>query len=75
MAVSPDGRWIASISDDSIRIWPMPEGRPLHTLPHEELVAKLRAQTNLRVAPDATAATGYTVKMGPLPAWAEPPVW
>lgn len=75
VAVSPDGRWIASISDDLIRIWPMPEGRLLHTLPYEELLAKLQAQTNLRVVPDATAATGYTVEMGPLPPWAEPPVW
>ena len=75
VAVSPDGRWIASISDDAIRIWPMPDGPPLHTLPYEELLAKLQAQTNLRVAADATAASGYTVEKGPLPPWAVPPVW
>ena len=32
-----------------IRLWPMPEGQPFHTLPYEELLAKLRSLTNLRV--------------------------
>ena len=73
--MSPDGRWVASASDDSIRLWPMPDGQPFHTLAHDELLGRLRALTNLRVAPDPAAATGYTVEQGPLPAWGEPPVW
>jgi len=75
VAVSPDGHWIASASDDSIRIWPMPEGRPLHTLPFDELMAKLRAQTNLWIVPDPAAATGYSVERGRFPGWAESPEW
>ena len=50
-------------------------GRPFHTLPYEELLTKLRAQTNLRVVPDPTAVTGYTVEPGPFPGWASPLEW
>ena len=53
----------------------MPEGQPLHTLPLDVLLAKLRALTNLRVVPDATAATGYSVRPGPVPSWATAPTW
>ena len=76
VAVSPDGKWIASGSDDdTIRLWPMPDGPPLHTLPYDALLAKLRALTNLRVEPDAASATGYKVKPGPFPGWANVPEW
>ena len=50
VAVSPDGRWIASASGSEIRLWPTPDlsRPPLHLLPHEDLVARLAALTNLR---------------------------
>ena len=44
-AVSPDLRWIASTGEDNtLRLWPMPDlsRPPLHTLPHDELLAKLQ---------------------------------
>jgi WD40 repeat protein len=76
VAVSPDGKWIASASaDDTIRLWPMPEGPPLHTLPYESLLTKLRSLTNLRVAPDPASRTGYKLEPGLFPGWATAPEW
>jgi hypothetical protein len=59
----------------TIRLWPMPKGRPLHTLPHDELLARLRSFTNLRVARDEGSGTGYRVEAGPFPGWAVLPEW
>jgi len=64
LQVSPDGRWIASRSGSAVRLWPMPDVSkpPLHTLPHDELLAKLRALTNLRAVPSDASYTGYRVE-------------
>ena len=78
VAVSPDGRWIASCGDDgTIRLWPMPDlsKPPLHTLPHDELLAKLKSLTNLRAVPDPGSDTGWKIEIGPFPGWAEVPTW
>jgi WD40 repeat protein len=78
VAVSPDGRRIASIDDDgNIRLWPMPDlsKPPLHTLPHDELVAKLESLTNLRAVPDPGSDSGWTIEIGPFPGWATVPEW
>jgi hypothetical protein len=48
---------------------------PLHTLPHDELVTRLRSYTNLRVVEDAESGTGYRVEAGPFPGWKDVPTW
>ena len=77
VAVSPDGKWIASAAGGEIRLWPMPDltKRPLHTLPCDELTAKLRSLTNLQVVEDKAAATGYKLEIGPFPGWKDVPTW
>jgi WD40 repeat protein len=75
---SPDGSRIASTSDDgTLRLWPMPDlsKPPLHTLPHDELIAKLKTLTNLRAVRDEASSTGWKVEVGPFPGWAEVPEW
>ena len=51
--------------------WPMPDlsKPPLHTLPLDELIAKLKTLTNLRVARDEESATGRKLEVGPFPGW------
>jgi WD40 repeat protein len=78
VAISPDNRWIASSGEDkTLRLWPMPDldKPPLHTLPHEELIAKLHSLTNLRVVRDEESSTGWKVEVGPFPGWATVPEW
>ncbi len=76
LAISPDGRWIASSSDDTtVRLWPMPEGTPFHTLPRDELLERLRALTNVRAVEDEESSTGYTLDLAPFPGWEEVPAW
>jgi WD40 repeat protein len=74
--VSPDARWIASAGDDGkIRLWPMLEGTPFHTLPYEELLDRLRTVTNVRVVEDEASSTGYRVDYAPFPGWEKVPEW
>ena len=58
-------------------IWPMPDlsKPPLHTLLREELIAKLKTLTNLRVVRDEESATGWELDPRPLPGWETVPTW
>jgi WD40 repeat protein len=77
LAVSPDGRWIASATEESVRLWPMPDlsKPPLHTLPHADFLAKLDTLTNLRAVRDPSSSTGWKLEVGPFPGWATVPEW
>jgi WD40 repeat protein len=78
IAISPDNRWIASSgADKTLRLWPMPDldKPPLHTLPHDELIAKLHSLTNLRAVRDEDSRTGWKFEVGPFPGWETVPSW
>jgi WD40 repeat protein len=78
VAIDPLGRWIASTGEDTtVRLWPMPDlsKPPLHTLPHDELIAKLKTLTNLRVVRDEQSATGWKLTHDPFPGWETVPEW
>ncbi len=77
LAVSPDGQWIASGADTEIRLWPVPDltKPPLHTLPLDQLLAKLHELTNLQVIEDEASPTGYRLEIGPFPGWETAPEW
>jgi WD40 repeat protein len=78
LAIDPLGRWIASGSKDTtVRLWPMPDlsKPPLHTLPHDELIAKLKTLTNVRVVRDEESPTGWKITHDPFPGWETVPTW
>jgi WD40 repeat protein len=78
VAFSRDGRWIAAGGiDGELRLWPMPDlsKPPLHTLPREELIAKLKTLTNLRVVRDEESSTGWKLTHDPFPGWETVPEW
>ena len=77
-AIDPLSRWIASGGNDgTVRLWPMPDlsKPPLHTLPHDELIAKLKTLTNLRVVRDEESSTGWKLAHDPFPGWETVPTW
>ena len=78
VAVSPDGRWVATSGEDNtLRLWPMPDlsKPPLHTLPHDELLAKLSPSPTCGSCRAPESPAGWKIEIGPFPGWKEVPTW
>jgi hypothetical protein len=77
VAISRDGRWLASATDGEIRLWPVPDNdqTPLHMLSRDQLLATLDELTNLRALRDEASTTGWKLEIGPFPGWRHMPGW
>jgi len=77
VAISPDGRWVAYEAGDGLRLWAMPDldEPPFHTLPHDQLLDRLDALSNLRAVEDDGSTTGWSLEVGPFPGWQDVPRW
>jgi WD40 repeat protein len=77
VAISRDGRWLASATDGEIRLWPVPDidQTPIHTLSRDQLLTTLDELTNLRALRDEASTTGWKLEIGPLPGWRHVPGW
>ncbi len=74
--VLPDNGGILSASaDGTVRIWDIPQGRPLHTLPLGEFLETLHAQTNMRIVTDVETEEGYRIEYDRFPGWETVPEW
>jgi eukaryotic-like serine/threonine-protein kinase len=78
LTFSDDSQTLASAgSDATVRLWPVPDlsKAPLHLLPRDALIAKLRALTNVRAVADSEAPGGYRIGFDPFPGWKTEPTW
>ncbi len=66
----PGGEWIASTESDAVvRLWRMPQGKPLASLSYNEFLNYLRDQTNVRVVADKGSLGGYRIHKQPFYGW------
>lgn len=62
-------------TNPEVFLWPMPEGKPLDTLPYDELLNRLGDITNMRVVPDNKASNGYRIEYARFPGLEKVPNW
>jgi WD40 repeat protein/predicted Ser/Thr protein kinase len=69
-------RIITFHADGSIRGWPIPTGRPLFSLPRDEFLEVMRAQTNVGAVPHPDRPGAYRIEVvRPWEGWKTLPSW
>jgi hypothetical protein len=69
--VHPNGQWILSGESGNpiVRLWRMPEGKPIQLLPLIEFQNELRKMTNVRVVPDENLPGGHRTEIEKFQGW------
>jgi serine/threonine protein kinase/WD40 repeat protein len=75
--IHPNGDFLASseFSQQVVRIWPIPKGKPFHSLPYTEFLSRLRHLTNLHVVPNDESPNGYRITFDKFTGWKRIPSW
>jgi WD40 repeat protein len=69
--VHPNGKWILSGESGHpiVRLWRMPEGKPIQSLPLQEFENALQKRTNVRVVRDDNLLGGHRSEPAPFQGW------
>ncbi len=62
VAIDPGGRWLISVHKDQFVAWSLPLDPLFTDLDCSDLLARLRAATNVRVFPDRDQADGFDIR-------------
>jgi WD40 repeat protein len=74
VAISPDGRWIASGSQDAtVRLWRVPTGTPVQALPLRRFLEVMYQNSPYAYIRSPGAATGFDEVIRPFGGWADFP--
>ncbi len=74
VAISPDGRWIASGSQDAtVRLWRVPTGTPVQALPVRRFLEVMYQNCNYVYVKNPYAPTGFDTVIRPFGGWDEFP--
>jgi hypothetical protein len=69
--IHPNDKWILSGEGGHpiVRLWRMPEGKPLQSLPLKEFQNELRRITKVRVVPDENLLGGHRKEIDQFQGW------
>lgn len=74
VAISPDGLWIASGSQDTtVRLWRVPTGTPVQVLSLRRFLDVMYQNCNYTYVKNPEAATGFDTVIRPFGGWAKFP--
>jgi len=74
VAVSPDGQWVASGSrDTTVRLWRVPTGTPVQTLPHREFLDRMWQSCSYRYVREPELPGTFRSEPRPFAGWNDLP--